>query len=67
MSNLLTNEEQEILEQLGDCFTKFNELEILHPHHIDEFVLAIHAAQRIIMCRPVRREMNDNIIIKEDD
>jgi len=66
MYKLLTEEEQEILDQLGNCFTKFNKLEILHPHHVDEFVLAIHTAQRIIMCRPVRREMKDNIIVKED-
>jgi hypothetical protein len=61
MSKLLTNEEQEVLELLGDCFNKFIELEVLHPHHVDEFVLAIHSAQRIVMCRPVRREMRYNI------
>jgi hypothetical protein len=61
MSKLLTDEEQEVIKLLGTCFDKFIELEVLHPHHVDEFVLAIHSAQRIVMCRPVRREIRDEM------
>lgn len=57
MTKLLTNEEQEVLDMLGECFSKFVKLEILHPDHVHEFKLATHSAQRIVMCRPVRREM----------
>ena len=55
-SNLLSNEEVEVLDTLRDAWNQFNSLQELHPQDKQEFLSAIHRAQDIVMSRPVQRE-----------
>lgn len=57
-SHLLTQEEAEILNILGDVFNKFLNLPKLHPNLSREFCAAIHSCQEKVMMRPVLREIN---------
>lgn len=52
---LLTPEEMAVLDKLAAAWNAFIELPRQHPTHNQEFMYAIHAAQRIIMSRPVAR------------
>jgi len=44
-----------VVSHLVLAWNEFVELEILHQDDQDEFRRAIHAAQRIIMARPIQR------------
>lgn len=54
--SLLTKEELEVLDHLGEAFNRFQALPTIHPRDLPEFVLAIHAAQNIVLARPALRE-----------
>jgi len=53
----LTDKEMAVLNWLASAYNLFVELPSQHPAHNREFEMAIHAAQRIVMCRSVEREM----------
>jgi hypothetical protein len=53
---LLTEAEIEVLDLLGECATKFGALSPEHTSDLNEFCLAIHAAQNIVMARQGMRE-----------
>lgn len=54
----LTREEGLVLNMLGDAWDMFIQLPEQHPAHNQEFMQAIHAAQRIVMCRPIERQLD---------
>lgn len=56
--SLLTTEEARVMDALVQAWNAFVALEVLHPDEPGEFRHAIHAAQAIIMARPVQREFN---------
>ncbi|HEN3291068.1 TPA: hypothetical protein U5D59_000437 [Yersinia enterocolitica] len=47
--------EQRIAQMLGDAWNQFLRLPPEHPMERDEFCLAIHACQRILLARPAIR------------
>lgn len=47
----ITNDELNVLAYLGDAFSAFQKLPVLHPSDMHEFIHAIHAAQNIILAR----------------
>lgn len=51
----LTSEERAVLASLGSAFNVFSRLGGHHPSDVEDFVRAIHEAQRIVACRPARR------------
>ena len=51
----LTDAEREVLQHLSDAYDAFIRLPVQHPMHTQEFVGSIHAAQRLVMSRPVAR------------
>lgn len=53
----LTDNEMVVLNWLASAYNLFVELPSQHPSHNREFEMAIHAAQRIVMCRSVEREI----------
>ena len=58
--NRMTPKEQKVLNSLVDAWNSFLELPTEHPDDLNDFRYGIHALQRQIMCRPIRREMNDD-------
>ncbi len=54
---LLGDDEQSVIDHLAAAWNVFLSLSPLHPDDLDEFRRAIHAAQHIIMSRPVAREI----------
>lgn len=50
--------ERACLEELVSAWNIFVDLPALHPDERAEFRAAIHAAQAIIMARPVQRQLN---------
>ena len=56
--SLLTVEEQSVIGALADAWNRFLRLEVVHSCEQREFCAAVHAAQTIIMSRPVQREVN---------
>lgn len=48
----LTDDEALIMDLLGSAATCFAMLPASHPSDLGEFVLAIHAAQNIVLARP---------------
>ena len=50
--------ENACLTQLIIAWNIFVDLPPLHPREREEFMAAIHAAQAIIMARPIQRELN---------
>jgi hypothetical protein len=50
--------EKACLEQLVIAWNIFVDLPPLHPREREEFMAAIHAAQAIIMARPMQRALN---------
>lgn len=68
---MMTPEELEVIDLLGQAFNKFVELPILHFMDQREFCTAIHAAQNIVLSRAglrdtgiVRMEPDNRIIDK---
>lgn len=59
IAGLLTEDENEALVKLAQAWDIFMKLPVLQPMHRQEFAFSIHQAQRLIMCRPVCREMNE--------
>ncbi len=57
MTNLLSVEELKIINALGDVWNSFVELAVVHSSDTSEFRQAIHKAQRIVMTRPVTRQL----------
>ncbi len=51
-----TKNEYEVLELLALAWNKFIALPNQHPQDTDEFMRAIHEAQRIVGVRPIRVE-----------
>ncbi|AHM71659.1 hypothetical protein [Yersinia hibernica] len=51
--------EQQITQMLGDAWNQFLQLPLEHPMERNEFCLAIHACQRIILARPAIRGLAD--------
>ena len=47
----MTEEEKRVLKLLGQAYNEFRQLEVIHHADVSEFVLAIHAAQNIILAR----------------
>lgn len=60
---MLTDEEQNLVDALGNVWNKFLELPNEHPCDNQEFCTIIHQAQRMIECRPVRRYMSDKQMV----
>lgn len=56
MVKLLTYDEQVVIDRLADAWNKFLTLPEVHSADKTEFMAHIHAAQNIIMSRPVIRE-----------
>lgn len=54
----LDPKEQAAIIALADAWNAFLKLETLHPDETSDFRFAIHAAQTIVMARPVQRELN---------
>jgi hypothetical protein len=52
---LLKENEEAVLSRLAEAYTLFVELPALHEWHQQEFMLAIHAAQRLVLARPALR------------
>ena len=66
MSELLDISEKTVVEILAEAWNQFCNFEELHPMHKDEFCRHIHEAQRIVMSRPVVREIGyDNTRIAD--
>lgn len=51
----LTQPEREALRLLAEAYNLYVALPEQHPMHQAEFVQAVHAAQRLVMSRPVAR------------
>lgn len=51
----MTAEEKDILHLLALSWNQFLRLPVQHPNDIEEFMHAIHEAQRIIAIRGVRK------------
>jgi len=58
LSNLLTTEEEAVIDRLVEAWNGFCALDSLHPDELAEFRQAIHAVQVIVMARPVQRQFN---------
>jgi len=52
MKSRLTKDEKKVLKLLGDAWNAYCELPTKHPCDANEFLLAIHAAENVIMARP---------------
>ncbi len=52
----LNGAEWEVISLLSEAWDRFSQLPMRHPDDAREFKSAIHAAQNIIMCRPVEFE-----------
>lgn len=50
---LLSQEEKEILLELGAIWNRYIKLDELHPNDKQDFLNAIHVCQNIIYARPV--------------
>ena len=55
--SLLSQDEMAVLDHLVAAWNGFVRLPLLHPHERQEFMSVMHEAQRIVMARPVMREM----------
>lgn len=54
----LSQAEKDIVLKLGECWNLFVKLPVEHPDDNDEFRRAIHDAQKTILSRPGRRQIN---------
>lgn len=54
-TEVLTEEEQEVLELLGEAWNKFIALDGSSSNSRKEFQSAIHRAQDLVLCRPTMR------------
>lgn len=58
MAGLLPLEEN-IVKDLGEIWSAFLRLPVQHSDDIRDFRDGVHVLQRIIMSRPVQRELNE--------
>lgn len=54
---MLTENEKDLIEKLGECWNDFLRLDTLHPDDNNEFRFNIHALQNIILSRSGYREI----------
>jgi len=57
MSNI-TDQERLVVMKLADVWDEFLALPVEHQDDINEFRTAIHAAQKTVLARSGRRELN---------
>lgn len=50
--NLLTEQEQILMDKISDVWNTFLKLKTVHPDETDEFRYMIHTLQHLIMPRP---------------
>jgi len=55
---MITQDEHKVINHLVDAWNAFLKLPVDHPDSVPDFRHAIHAAQREILSRVGRREMN---------
>lgn len=55
---MLTPEEIEVNNLLGQAYNLFGKLPVIHPADKNDFVYAIHLAQNIILSRSGLRDLN---------
>jgi hypothetical protein len=60
-SDLLTAEELRVIDLLAYAWNAFMTLDAVHPEDQNEFRMAIHSAQKIVMARPVQYELQKNL------
>lgn len=53
----LDETEKATLHHLAEAWNSFIELDSLHPDDREDFKIAIHQAQRIIMSRPIMKQL----------
>ncbi|MFA7407702.1 MAG: hypothetical protein WCY93_07810 [Anaerolineaceae bacterium] len=63
MTHRITNAEQAVLRRLADAWSAYLELPNMNDlgvvnDDINDFRKAVHDAQRIILARPTKRELN---------
>lgn len=58
---LLTEGERQVVNALADAWNAFLELKPVHPDDQVEFRQAIHAAQNIVMARPVLKNKSEDL------
>lgn len=63
----MTEEENAVFNLLGEAANSFSKLPVLHPSDKSEFVLAIHAAQNIVLARQSFKQYWDEINAKKAD
>ena len=56
---VLTKEEDEVAQMLGDVWNRYLTLPKEHPSENEEFCRAIHACQSIVLSRPAIRALAD--------
>lgn len=54
---MITPEENEVLNLLGQAANKFSVLPVIHHADLREFILAVHAAQNIVLARAGLRDL----------
>ncbi len=54
----MTEQENRIVDLLGEVWNQFLNLPVEHESDVREFQYGIHILQRQVMCRPARRELN---------
>jgi hypothetical protein len=53
----LTDQEEKIANMLGDAFNEYLKLPVQHPMETEEFCMAIHVCQNIVLSRPAVRHL----------
>lgn len=56
MNQKITKQEEAVLDMLAEAWNLFNALPVQHDSDKSEFMFAIHAAQNIVLARPMMRE-----------
>jgi hypothetical protein len=54
---MLTKAEIAVLDLLGEAFRAFENLDVMHPQDLPEFVAGIHKCQNIVLARSGLRAM----------
>ena len=65
--SLLCEREHAVINNLVASWNEWMKLEPLYEEEAEEFRRAIHAAQSIVMARPVQREMNSDFKKADED
>lgn len=59
MQGDLSEQELAVIDKSAAVWNAFLDLPIEHPDDLLEFRQAVHALQRIVLCRPARRALNN--------